>query len=167
MFVNEGNMDLHKNGHPQPFMYMLSNKHRHGVIIFVHSRPAILNQFSICFTFYSKTINKSFRMDMVHNNLHRTRSVFIKSIDGLTSTALALSLSTTSPHYYNFIQIICPNTTLNRWMAFSPSHWAWCLSHKYVSDICIVSSRFNRNNVISISGMFSTSLKMSCNQYKL
>ena len=86
-------MDLHKNGHPQPaFMYMLSNKHRHGVIIFVHSRPAILNQFSICFTFYSKTINKSFWMDMAHNNWPRTRSVFIKSIDGLTSTALALSL---------------------------------------------------------------------------
>ena len=112
VFVNEGNMDLHKNGHPQPFMYMLSNKHRHGVIIFVHSRPAILNQFSICFTFYSKTINKSFRMDMVHNNVHRTRSVFIKSIDGLTSTALALSLSTTSPQYYNFIRINSPNTTL-------------------------------------------------------
>ena len=109
-------MDLHKNGHPQPFMYMLSNKHRHGVIIFVHSRPAILNQFSICFTFYSKTINKSFRMDMVHNNLHRTRSVFIKSIDGLTSTALALSLSTTSPHYQNFIRINSPNTTLKQLM---------------------------------------------------
>ena len=112
VFVNEGNIDLHKNGHPQPFVYMLSNKHRHGVIIFVHSRPAILNQFSICFTFYSKRINKSFRMDMVHNNVHRTRSVFIKSIDGLTSTALALSLSTTSPQYYNFIRINSPNTTL-------------------------------------------------------